>query len=92
MEAHPIPDENKFPQYSLTIGINSLAHFEIDMGVTNDGGGLGYEDGYEPSRRTKSATSSRIGTPLSNSTGVGTAPRTSNGTKGITTVPWLKSL
>ena len=46
VEVHPIADENKLPFYSLTIGINNLTHFEIDMGVVNDGGGLSYEDGY----------------------------------------------
>ena len=46
VEVYPIADENKFPNYSLMIGINNLTHFEIDMGVANDGGGLSYEDGY----------------------------------------------
>ena len=44
VEAHPIAE--KLPYYSLDIGINNLTNFEIDMGVTHDGGGLSYEDTY----------------------------------------------
>ena len=38
VEAHPIASEDKFPNYGLSIGINNLTHFEIDVGVENDGG------------------------------------------------------
>ena len=47
VEAHPIADEGKFPYYSLTIGINNLTHFEIDVGVENDGDGAGNPDMYD---------------------------------------------
>ena len=46
VEAHPIADEPE-TYYSLVIGINNLTHFEIDMGVANDGGDSGEEDIYE---------------------------------------------
>lgn len=45
VEAHPIAGNYKFPFCSLTIGINNLTHFEIDLGVENDG--EGNEDMYE---------------------------------------------
>ena len=35
VEAYPIADKDK-PHYSLTIDINNLTHFAIDMGVKND--------------------------------------------------------
>lgn len=38
VEVHPIADENKDPYYSMSIGINNLTHFAIDMGVTKDEG------------------------------------------------------
>ena len=45
MEAHPIAEEEAY--YYLTIGINNLTHFEIDLGVVNDGGGSSNKDLYE---------------------------------------------
>ena len=45
VEAHPIAEEEAY--YYLTIGINNLTHFEIDMGVANDGGGSFNKDLYE---------------------------------------------
>ena len=45
VEAHPIAEEEAY--YYLTIGINNLTHFEIDLGVVNDGGGSFNKDLYE---------------------------------------------
>ena len=45
VEAHPIAEEEAY--YYLTIGINNLTHFEIDVGVANDGGGSFNKDLYE---------------------------------------------
>ena len=45
VEAHPIAEEEAY--YYLTIGINNLTHFEIDLGVANDGGGSFNKDLYE---------------------------------------------
>jgi len=51
VEVHPIAGEGKFPNYSLSIGINNLTHFAIDVGVENDG--EGYEDMYDISLNDK---------------------------------------
>ena len=42
VEAHPIAGKDK-PHYSLTIDINNLTHFAIDVGVAND---VGIADTY----------------------------------------------
>ncbi|MBE6135611.1 MAG: hypothetical protein E7179_06405 [Erysipelotrichaceae bacterium] len=44
VEAHPIAGEESETYYSLRIDINNLTHFEIDVGVTKDGGS---KDVYE---------------------------------------------
>ena len=46
VEAHPIADVSE-ASYYLRIDINNLTHFEIDVGVENDGGGSGDKDRYE---------------------------------------------
>lgn len=45
VEAHPTASGDA--SYSLRIGINNLTHFEIDMGVANDGGSEDYWDIYK---------------------------------------------
>ena len=45
VEAHPNADAEAY--YRLTIGINNLTHFEIDLGVVNDGGDSLEKDPYE---------------------------------------------
>ncbi len=52
VEAHPIANEED-ASYSLTIGINNLTHFTMDLGVAKDGVGDGWEDTYWIALRDK---------------------------------------